>query len=150
GGSGCCHGGVGGGSVVLLLPWCCRCRRGCGGHGGVLVSAVGVADEAAAVGGGSDEEVNLRVDNVIQNSKHEYPESEDSDLDNPLLPLRPPKPPDKEFDFEIEKEISVVRNLIVNSECIDARMKFDVFKFIMFSLLSAESEDTIFDPGISE
>nr|GFD29752.1 hypothetical protein [Tanacetum cinerariifolium] len=32
-------------------------------------------------------------------------------------------------------------------------MKFDVendvFKFIMFSLLSAESEDTIFDPGLS-
>nr|GFB70974.1 hypothetical protein [Tanacetum cinerariifolium] len=23
----------------------------------------------------------------------------------------------------------------------------DIFKFIMFSLLSAESEDTIFDPG---
>nr|GEW94463.1 reverse transcriptase domain-containing protein [Tanacetum cinerariifolium] len=84
---------------------------------------------------------------------------EDSDLDNPLLPLPPPEPPDKEFDFEIdfEKEISVVRNLIVKFECIDARMKFDVFnakndvfKFIMFSLLSAESEDTIFDPGISE
>nr|GEY48545.1 hypothetical protein [Tanacetum cinerariifolium] len=55
----------------------------------------------------------------------------------------------KEFDFEIdfEKEISVERNLIVKFECIDARMKFDdVFKFIMFSLLSAESEDTIFDP----
>nr|GEZ82752.1 reverse transcriptase domain-containing protein [Tanacetum cinerariifolium] len=97
----------------------------------------------------SDEEVDLRVD-----SKHEYSESEDSDLDNPLLPLPPPEPPDKEFDFEIEKEISVVRNLIVKFECIDARMKFDVenyvFKFIMFSLLSAESEDTIFDPGISE
>nr|GFB71395.1 reverse transcriptase domain-containing protein [Tanacetum cinerariifolium] len=61
---------------------------------------------------------------------------------------------DKEFDFEIEKEISVVRNLIVKFECIDARIKFnvenDVFKFIMFSLLSAESEDTIFDPDISE
>nr|GEZ90847.1 hypothetical protein [Tanacetum cinerariifolium] len=42
---GCEHGG---GSVVLLLPWCCRWRRGCGGHGGVLVSAAGVADEAAA------------------------------------------------------------------------------------------------------
>nr|GFA62319.1 hypothetical protein [Tanacetum cinerariifolium] len=53
GGSGCCHDGVGGGSVVLLLPWCCRWRRGCGGHDGVLVSAVGVANEAAAVGGGS-------------------------------------------------------------------------------------------------
>nr|GFC47025.1 hypothetical protein [Tanacetum cinerariifolium] len=81
--------------------------------------------------------------------------SEDSDLDNSLLPLPPPKPPDKEFDFEIdfEKGISVERNLIVKFECIDARMKFesenDVFKFIMFSLLSAESEDTIFDPGIS-
>nr|GFA18599.1 hypothetical protein [Tanacetum cinerariifolium] len=111
----------------------------------------------------SDDEVDvigsLRVDNVIQDSEHEYSESEDSDLDNPLLPLPPPEPPDKEFDFEInfEKEISVMRNLIVMFECIDARMKFDifnaendVFKFIMFSLLSAESDDTIFDPGIFE
>nr|GFB25450.1 hypothetical protein [Tanacetum cinerariifolium] len=57
----------------------------------------------------------LRVDNVIQDSEHEYSESEDFDLDNPLLPLPPPEPPDKEFDFEIdfEKEISVMRNLIV-------------------------------------
>nr|GEY95694.1 reverse transcriptase domain-containing protein [Tanacetum cinerariifolium] len=57
----------------------------------------------------SDEEVDavgdLRVDNIIQNSKHEYSESEDSDFDNPLHPLPPPEPPDKEFDFE--KEISV-------------------------------------------
>nr|GFB67611.1 hypothetical protein [Tanacetum cinerariifolium] len=108
----------------------------------------------------SDNEVDvvgdLRVDNVIQNFEHEYSESEDSDLDNPLLPLPPHEPPDKEFDFEIdlEKEISVERNLIVKFECIDARMKFDVendvFKFTMFSLLSAESEDTIFDPGIFE
>nr|GFC57897.1 hypothetical protein [Tanacetum cinerariifolium] len=79
--------------------------------------------------------------------------SKDSDLNNPLLPLPPPEPLDKEFDFEIEKEISVVRNLIVKFECIDARMKFDVkndvFKFIMFSLLSAKSEDMIFDPGLS-
>nr|GEY85881.1 hypothetical protein [Tanacetum cinerariifolium] len=109
----------------------------------------------------SDDEVDvvcsLRVDNVIQDSEHEYSESEDSDLDNLLLPLPPPEPPDKEFDFEIdfEKEISVMSNLIVKFECIDARMKFDVFnakndvfKFIMFSLLSAESEDTIFDLGI--
>nr|GEX06106.1 hypothetical protein [Tanacetum cinerariifolium] len=34
--------------VVLLRPWCCRWRRGCGGHGGVLVSAAGEADETAA------------------------------------------------------------------------------------------------------
>nr|GFB14988.1 hypothetical protein [Tanacetum cinerariifolium] len=112
----------------------------------------------------SDEEVDdvgdLRVDNFIQNSEYEFSESEDSDFDNPLLPLPPPEPPDKEFDFEIDfqKEISVVRNVIVKFECIDARVKFnvfnDVFMFIMFakkfSLLSAESEDTIFDPGISD
>nr|GFB57181.1 hypothetical protein [Tanacetum cinerariifolium] len=106
----------------------------------------------------SDDEVDvvgsLRVDNVIQDSEHDYSESEDSDLDNPLLLLPPPEPPDKEFDFE--KKNSFMRNLIVKFECIDARMKFDVFnaendvfKFIMFSLLSAESEDTIFDHGLS-
>nr|GEX11908.1 hypothetical protein [Tanacetum cinerariifolium] len=68
----------------------------------------------------SNEEVDV-VDNVIQNSEHEYSK--------------------------------IVGNLIVKFECIDARMKFDVFnaendvfKFIMFSLLSAENEDTIFDP----
>nr|GFA24732.1 reverse transcriptase domain-containing protein [Tanacetum cinerariifolium] len=114
----------------------------------------------------SDEEVDvvddLRVDNFIQNSKHEYSENEDSDFDNPLLPLPPPKPQDKEFDFE--KDFSVVRDVIVKFECIDAKVKFDVFNdknnvlfyFMIvifakeFSLLSAESEDTIFDPGISD
>nr|GFC47481.1 hypothetical protein [Tanacetum cinerariifolium] len=92
----------------------------------------------------SDEEVDavgdLRVDNVIQNSEHEYSEN-------------------KEFDFK--KEISVVRNVIVKFEWVDAKVKFDVFNdendvlsYFMFvnefSLLSAESEDTIFDPGISD
>nr|GFD36696.1 hypothetical protein [Tanacetum cinerariifolium] len=102
------------------------------------------------------------VDNIIQNSEREYSESEDSDFDNPLLSLPPPEPPDKEFDSE--KEILVVRNVIVKFECIDARVKFDVFNdendvlsyFMIvifakeFSLLSAESEDTIFDLGISD
>nr|GFB63049.1 reverse transcriptase domain-containing protein [Tanacetum cinerariifolium] len=108
----------------------------------------------------------LRVDNFIQNSEHEYSESEDFDFDNPPVPLPPPEPPDEEFDFEIVfgDEISIVRNTIVKFECIDARVKFDVFNdknddvsyFIfvifdkMFSFLSAESEDTIFDPGISD
>nr|GFA30843.1 reverse transcriptase domain-containing protein [Tanacetum cinerariifolium] len=104
----------------------------------------------------------LRVDNSISNYKHEFSESEDSDFDNPSIPLPPPKPPDEEFDFEIDfeidfgDEISVVRNTIV--KCIDARVKFDVFNdenddlsyFVkVFSLLFAESKDTIFDPGIS-
>nr|GFB98934.1 hypothetical protein [Tanacetum cinerariifolium] len=115
----------------------------------------------------SDKEVAvdvLRADNFIQNSEHEYSESEDSDFDNPSVPL-PPELPDKEIDFEIDfgNEISVVRSAIVKFECIDARVKFDVFSvkndvlsYFMsiifdkvFSLLSAESEDTIFDPGIS-
>nr|GEW39125.1 reverse transcriptase domain-containing protein [Tanacetum cinerariifolium] len=91
-------------------------------------------------------------------SEHEYSESKDSDFDNPPLPLPPPKPPDKGFDF------SVKRNVIVKFECIDARVKFNVFNdendvlsyfmFVIFakefSLLYAKSEDTIFDPGISD
>nr|GFA01187.1 hypothetical protein [Tanacetum cinerariifolium] len=86
----------------------------------------------------------------------------DSDFDNPPLPLPPVEPPDKEVNFE--KEISVVRNAIVKFECIDARVKFDIFNdendilsyfmFVIFakefSLLSVESEDAIFDPGISD
>nr|GEV57529.1 reverse transcriptase domain-containing protein [Tanacetum cinerariifolium] len=88
--------------------------------------------------------------------------SEDSEFDNPSVPLPPPEPPDEEFDFEIDfgNEISVVRNTIVKFECIDARVKFDVsndenddYSYFMFakvfSFLSAESKDTIFDPGIS-
>nr|GFC78483.1 hypothetical protein [Tanacetum cinerariifolium] len=102
----------------------------------------------------------LRVDNSISNSEHEFFKSEESDFDNPSVPLPPPEPPDEEFDFEIDfgDEISVVRNTIVEFESIDARVKFDdknndysYFMFVkVFSLLSAESEDMIFDPGISD
>nr|GEU61934.1 hypothetical protein [Tanacetum cinerariifolium] len=129
----------------------------------------------------SDEEVDavdvLRVDNFIQNSKHEYFESEDSDFDNPLLSLPPPEPPDKGFNFE--KEISVERSVIVKFECIDAKEEIDVVaitndvlppsddnddsdeegdavgdlrvdNFIQNSEHEySESEDTIFDPGCS-
>nr|GEZ19664.1 reverse transcriptase domain-containing protein [Tanacetum cinerariifolium] len=92
-------------------------------------------------------------------------ENDDSDGEvdavDDLLPLPPPEPLDEEFDFEIDfgNEISIVRNTIVKFECINARVKFDVFNdenedlsyFVfnkVFSFLSAESEDTIFDPGI--
>nr|GEX57685.1 hypothetical protein [Tanacetum cinerariifolium] len=118
----------------------------------------------------SDEEVDaiddLRVHNSISNSEHESSESKESDFDNPSVPLPPSEPPDEEFDFEIdfEDEILVVRNTIIEFECIDARVKFEVsndenddlsyFMFVIFakvfSFLSAESEDTIFDPGISD
>nr|GFA82626.1 hypothetical protein [Tanacetum cinerariifolium] len=94
-----------------------------------------------------------------QESEPRQEEIDDSDFDNPLLPLPPPEPPDIEFDFE--NEISVVKNAIVKFECLNERVKFDdendVLSYFMFfifakefSLLSAESEDTIFDPGISD
>nr|GFA11680.1 reverse transcriptase domain-containing protein [Tanacetum cinerariifolium] len=107
----------------------------------------------------------LRVDNSISNSEHESSESENFDFDNPSVPLPHLEPPDEEFDFEIDfgVKISVVRNTIVEFECIDAKLKFDVsndekddlsyFMFVIFdkvfSFLSAKSEDTIFDPGFT-
>nr|GEV71729.1 reverse transcriptase domain-containing protein [Tanacetum cinerariifolium] len=94
----------------------------------------------------------LRIDNSISNFEHESSESDESDFDNPSVPLPPPEPPDEELDFE--DEISVVRNTIV--EYIDARVEFDdenvdysYFMFAkVFSFLSTESEDTIFNPVI--
>nr|GEV20774.1 hypothetical protein [Tanacetum cinerariifolium] len=105
----------------------------------------------------------LRVDNSNFNYEHEFFESEDFDFDNLSVPLPPPEPPDKEFKSDFENEISVVRNTVVKFKCIDARVKFDVFNdenddlsyfmFVifdkMFSFLFTESEDTIFDLGIS-
>nr|GFA71925.1 hypothetical protein [Tanacetum cinerariifolium] len=70
------------------------------------IDVVSVINDVLPLGDNdSDEEVDavgdLRVDNFIQNYEHEYSESGDSEFDNPLLPLPPPEPPDKEFDFEI-------------------------------------------------
>nr|GEW21879.1 reverse transcriptase domain-containing protein [Tanacetum cinerariifolium] len=70
-------------------------------------------------------------------------------------------PPDANFDFDLDarEEISVVMNTIDELECLDPRDEFDdsdysSFMFLIYSevfpfLLSAESEDTIFDPSIS-
>nr|GFA60057.1 hypothetical protein [Tanacetum cinerariifolium] len=67
-----------------------------------------------------------------------------------------------EFDVETDsgEEILVVMNTIDELECLDPRDEFDVFNddddyysfmFKVFSfLLSAASEDAIFDPGISD
>nr|GEZ04925.1 hypothetical protein [Tanacetum cinerariifolium] len=107
----------------------------------------------------------LHINNSISNSEHEFSDSEASDFDNPSVPLPPPEPPDEELDFEINfgVEISVVRNTIIEFECLNPRVEFDVsndenddyysFMFVTYPeifsfLLSAKSEDTIFDPGI--
>nr|GEV60593.1 hypothetical protein [Tanacetum cinerariifolium] len=105
----------------------------------------------------------LRVDNSISNSENELSDNEGSNFDNPSFPRPPPEPPDAEFDDG--EEILVVMNTIV--ECLDPRDEIheedDYFPFMfviriflpdliyskVFSfLLFAESEDTIFDPGI--
>nr|GEX37796.1 retrovirus-related Pol polyprotein from transposon TNT 1-94 [Tanacetum cinerariifolium] len=54
----------------------------------------------------------LRVDNSIFNSENELSDNEASDFDNPSFLRPPPKPPDVEFDFELDsgEEISVVMN----------------------------------------
>nr|GEY01349.1 hypothetical protein [Tanacetum cinerariifolium] len=109
----------------------------------------------------------LHVVNSISNSKNELSDNEASDFDNPSFPRPPSKPPDAKFDFELDAggEISVVMNDNDEFECLDPSdenddyfpfmfviriflpylIYFEVFPF----LLSAESEDTIFDPGIS-
>nr|GEX59759.1 hypothetical protein [Tanacetum cinerariifolium] len=123
----------------------------------------------------SEEEIfvleKLRVDNSIPNSKNVL---SDFDHDNPLFPRHPPEPPD--VDAEVEPNsgdviLALMNNIAepIDDECFDPGEEFDVsthvedddtfpsclsFKFFyhifMFPfLLSAESEDTIFDPGIS-
>nr|GEY61373.1 hypothetical protein [Tanacetum cinerariifolium] len=104
------------------------------------------------------------VDDVTSNDKesiHDIPIEESKVFTNPLFdddsdgeidddlsfPRPPPEPPDEEFDFR--DEISIV---IDKLECINAKVEFgndNYFSFMfakVFSILSAKSEDTIFDP----
>nr|GEY53333.1 reverse transcriptase domain-containing protein [Tanacetum cinerariifolium] len=106
----------------------------------------------------------LHVDNSISNFKNELSDNEASNFDNPSIPRPPSEPPDDDFELDVREEISVVMNTIDELECLDPRDEFDVsndenddyysFMFVIYPkafyfLLSAESEDTIFDPGIS-
>nr|GFC31843.1 hypothetical protein [Tanacetum cinerariifolium] len=79
----------------------------------------------------------LLIDDSILS--HESPNSNFED--NPSVPRPPPEPPDAKTDAG--EEIPVVMN---------DKDKFDYHFFMFdkkFSFLFAESEDTIFDPGIS-
>nr|GEU76615.1 hypothetical protein [Tanacetum cinerariifolium] len=106
-------------------------------------------------------------------------ESYDFDHHDDLLFPRPPlEPPDVEFFFDLEPNLGDVISAVMNNidelnkdECFDPGGKIDVFAndddyfpfifviriflpFLIYPevsplLLSAESEDTIFDPGIS-
>nr|GEW60500.1 reverse transcriptase domain-containing protein [Tanacetum cinerariifolium] len=117
----------------------------------------------------------LHVDNSISNSKNELSDIEASDFDNPSFPQPPSEPSDVEFNFELDarEEILVIKSDNDELECLDPRDEIDVstndenddyfpfmfvirifLPYLIYSevfhfLLSAESEDTIFDPGIS-
>nr|GEZ69124.1 hypothetical protein [Tanacetum cinerariifolium] len=118
----------------------------------------------------------LRVDNSISNFDNELSDNEASDFYNPSFLRPPPKPPDVEFDLEPEVISGVMNNIkeiYDELECLDPGEEFDIstndedddyFPFmiviriflpyliypeVFLLLLSAESEDTIFDPGIS-
>nr|GEV70188.1 ribonuclease H-like domain-containing protein [Tanacetum cinerariifolium] len=107
----------------------------------------------------SDNSIPPSIENVVDDSKGDIrfleelliddsiPSHESSDSnfeDNPSIPQPPPEPPDAEFDAG--KEIPVV----INDKYEDVDYSFFLFDPKMFSLLlSAESDDTIFDPGFT-
>nr|GFA85429.1 hypothetical protein [Tanacetum cinerariifolium] len=75
-------------------------------------------------------------------------ESSDSNIeDNPSIPRPPPEPPYAKTSAG--EEIPVVMN---DKDKFDDDLSYFMFIIFVkvFSLLSAESEDTIFDPGISD
>nr|GFB18269.1 hypothetical protein [Tanacetum cinerariifolium] len=106
-----------------------------------------------------DSKGNIRfLEELLIDDSIPFLDNEASDFDNPSFPRPPPEPPDAEFDFkpDSKKEISVVMNTIDEFECLDPRDEFDdddyssfMFVKVFYFLLSAENEDTIFDPGIS-
>nr|GEW33457.1 hypothetical protein [Tanacetum cinerariifolium] len=114
----------------------------------------------------------LLVDNSICSSDNEL---SNFDQDNPLFPRPPPEPPDVEFLFNSKPDVIAeeISDELNEDECFDPGREIDVFTnfedddyfpfmFVILIflpyfiypevsplLLSAESEDTIFDLGIS-
>nr|GEU80702.1 glycoside hydrolase, catalytic domain-containing protein [Tanacetum cinerariifolium] len=85
-------------------------------------------------------------------------ESSESDFDNPPVPQPPQEQPDADFEPDSGDEISVVMKNNNKLECLNPRDEFDddyfSFMFVIYSkmflsFLFAESEDTIFEPGIA-
>nr|GFB28677.1 hypothetical protein [Tanacetum cinerariifolium] len=93
----------------------------------------------------SEGDVRFLEELLIDDSILSHELSDSNFEDNPSIPRPPPKPPDAEFDAG--EEIPVVMNDK------DENDDYSYFMFVMFakvfSFLSADSEDTIFDPCIS-
>nr|GFA08124.1 hypothetical protein [Tanacetum cinerariifolium] len=106
----------------------------------------------------SDNSIPLGIENVADDSEGDIHfleelliddsilshESSDSNFeDNPSIPRLPPEQPDAETD--VGEEISVLMN---DKDKSDEDYHFFMFDKV-FSFFSAESEDIVFDPGIS-
>nr|GEX68118.1 hypothetical protein [Tanacetum cinerariifolium]GFA17178.1 hypothetical protein [Tanacetum cinerariifolium] len=91
----------------------------------------------------SEGDVHFLEELLIDNSIISHESSDSNFEDNPSIPRPPPEPPDAETDAG--EEIPVVMN---DKDKFDEDYYFFMFDKV-FSLLSAESEDTIFDPRIS-
>nr|GEV54052.1 hypothetical protein [Tanacetum cinerariifolium] len=111
---------------------------------------------------GDDSEGDIHfLEELLSDDPIPFPNNElsESNFDNPSVPRPPSKQPDVDFEHDSGNEISVVMNNNDKLECLNPRDEFyndDYFSFMfviyskMFlSFLSADSEDTIFDPGIS-
>nr|GEY41314.1 hypothetical protein [Tanacetum cinerariifolium] len=97
---------------------------------------------------GNDSEGDIRFleELLIDDSILSHESSDSNFEDNPSFPRPPPEPPDAEFDAG--EDIPFVMN--DKDEIDDYSTFMFVIHFKVFSfLLSAESEDTIFDHGIS-
>nr|GEY22665.1 hypothetical protein [Tanacetum cinerariifolium] len=116
--------------------------------------------------------INRLIVNIESLNDNPTPDRSFEFEDNPSFLRPPPEAPDAEFDFEPDagEQISVVINNNDELECLDQRGEIDEFKnvedddyfpfifviriflpYLIYSevflfLLSAESEDTIFDP----
>nr|GEY84880.1 hypothetical protein [Tanacetum cinerariifolium] len=91
----------------------------------------------------SEGDIRFLEELLIDDSILSHESSNSNFEDNPSVPRPPPKPPDAETDAG--EEIPVVMN---DKDKFDEDYYFFMFAKV-FSLPSAESEDTIFDPGIS-
>nr|GEU69596.1 hypothetical protein [Tanacetum cinerariifolium] len=98
---------------------------------------------------GLAEESGVEEENVVQ--------QEEEEEDNPSIPRPPLEPPDAEFEPDYEKEIPVVMNEKDESYddyflfmfVIQIFLPYRICSKMFISFLSAESEDTIFDPGFT-
>nr|GEU87041.1 hypothetical protein [Tanacetum cinerariifolium] len=108
----------------------------------ILASDNSIPPGIENVANDSEGEIRFLEELLIDDSilSHESPDSNFED--NPSVPRPPPKPPDA--DTDAGEEIPVVMN---DKDKFDKDYYFFMFAKVFF--LSAESEDTIFDPGIS-